>query len=167
MKTIKNTLALLGCLSLFMAYTHAENKAMDLPENQFVTLTFHDVRNDVARQGDRDQYAISTEYLAQYFAWLKREGWKTISLEDIRRAREKKIPLPEKSVLLTFDDGALSGYTQVFPLLRQYKLHAVFAIPTSWIGTKHKDAIESYGANNLMNWDQMREMQNSGLVEFV
>lgn len=167
MKTIKNTLALLGCLTLFMAYSHAENKAMDLPENQFVTLTFHDVRNDVARQGDRDQYAISTEYLAQYFAWLKREGWKTISLEDIRRAREKKIPLPEKSVLLTFDDGALSGYTQVFPLLKQYKLHAVFAIPTSWIGTKHKDAIESYGANNLMNWDQMREMQNSGLVEFV
>ncbi|UOH74287.1 hypothetical protein MOW08_11000 [Acinetobacter schindleri] len=90
MKTIKNTLALLGCLTLFMAYSHAENKAMDLPENQFVTLTFHDVRNDVARQGDRDQYAISTEYLAQYFAWLKREGWKTISLEDIRRAREKK-----------------------------------------------------------------------------
>ena len=41
MKTIKNTLALLGCLSLFMAYTHAENKAMDLPENQFVTALLH------------------------------------------------------------------------------------------------------------------------------
>ncbi|KGT47296.1 poly-beta-1,6-N-acetyl-D-glucosamine N-deacetylase PgaB [Acinetobacter sp. HR7] len=164
---IKLTLALLGCLSLCVNYSHAESTAMDLPENQFVTLTFHDVRDDVARRGDRDQYAISTEYLAQYFAWLKREGWKTITLKDIRRAREQKVSLPEKSVLLTFDDGALSGYTKVFPLLKQYKLHAVFAIPTSWIGTNHKDAIEAYGANNLMNWDQMREMQSSGLVEFV
>lgn len=163
----KIAIALLGCLSLCMSASHAEKTAMDLPENQFVTLTFHDVRDDVARRGDRDQYAISTEYLAQYFSWLNREGWKTISLKDIRRAREQKVSLPAKSVLLTFDDGALSGYTKVFPLLKQYKLHAVFAIPTSWIGTNHKDAIEAYGANNLMSWDQMREMQSSGLVEFV
>lgn len=161
------TFSLLGCLSLLSTYGHAENKAMDLPENQFVTLTFHDVRDDVARVGDRDPYAISTDYLVQYFSWLKRDGWTTISLKDIQRAREQKVRLPEKSVLLTFDDGALSGYTKVFPLLKQYQLKAVFAIPTSWIGTQHKDAIEAYGAHNLMSWDQMREMQKSGQVEFV
>lgn len=139
----------------------------EIPDNLFVTITFHDVRDDVAREGDRDLYAISTKNLGRYFAWLKQEGWQTISLQDVWDARQKKKKLPKKSVLLTFDDGALSSYTRVFPLLKQYKYFAAFAIPTSWINGNTKDAYEAYGQNSLMSWDQMREMQRSGLVEFV
>lgn len=141
--------------------------APEISDNLFVTLTFHDVRDDVARTGDRDVYAISTKNLAQYFAWIQEEGWHPIRLEDVWQARQKKKPLPAKSVLLTFDDGALSSYTRVFPLLKQYDFPAVFAIPTSWINGNTKDADQAYGEHNLMNWDQMREMQQSGLTEFV
>ena len=35
-------------------------------QGQFVTLTFHDVRDDVAVNGDRDSYAISSKNLAQF-----------------------------------------------------------------------------------------------------
>lgn len=117
----------------------------EIPDNLFVTITFHDVRDDVAREGDRDLYAISTKNLGRYFAWLKQEGWQTISLQDVWDARQKKKKLPKKSVLLTFDDGALSSYTRVFPLLKQYKYFAAFAIPTSWINGNTKDAYEAYG----------------------
>ena len=141
--------------------------APEISDNLFVTLTFHDVRDDVARTGDRDVYAISTKNLAQYFAWIQEEGWHPIRLEDVWQARQKNKPLPAKSVLLTFDDGALSSYTRVFPLLKQYDFPAVFAIPTSWINGNTKDADQAYGEHNLMNWDQMREMQQSGLTEFV
>ena len=141
--------------------------APEISDNLFVTLTFHDVRDDVARTGDRDVYAISTKNLAQYFAWIQEEGWHPSRLEDVWQARQKKKPLPAKSVLLTFDDGALSSYTRVFPLLKQYDFPAVFAIPTSWINGNTKDAYQAYGEHNLMNWDQMREMQQSGLTEFV
>ena len=141
--------------------------APEISDNLFVTLTFHDVRDDVARTGDRDVYAISTKNLAQYFAWIQEEGWHPIRLEDVWQARQKNKPLPAKSVLLTFDDGALSSYTRVFPLLKQYDFPAVFAIPTSWINGNTKDAYQAYGEHNLMNWDQMREMQQSGLTEFV
>ncbi len=148
----------------------AQNVTKTAPEtsdNLFVTLTFHDVRDDVERTGDRDLYAISTKNLAQYFAWIQQEGWQPIRLEDVWQARQKKKRLPAKSVLLTFDDGALSSYTRVFPLLKQYNFPAVFAIPTSWINGNTKDADQAYGEHNLMNWDQMREMQQSGLTEFV
>lgn len=138
-----------------------------LRENQFIPLTFHDVRDDVAKQGDRDVYAISTQNLSQFFAWIRREGWHPIRLQDVLQAREKQQKLPEKALLLTFDDGAVSSYRRVFPLLKQYGYPAVFAIPTSWINGNTKDAYEAYGAGNLMNWDQMREMQQSGLAEFV
>ena len=75
--------------------------------------------------------------------------------------------LPNKALLLTFDDGALSSYNRVFPLLKQYKTPAVFAIPTSWINGNSKDAEEAYGVGNLMTWPQMREMVASGYAEFV
>lgn len=144
-----------------------DKTVVNLKENQFVTLTFHDVRDDVDGMIDRDMYAISTKKLAQYFAWIKAERWQPIRLEDILAARQNKKPLPEKAVLLTFDDGALSSYQKVFPLLKQYDIPAVFAIPTSWINGNTQAAYEAYGEGNLMNWDQMREMQKSNLVEFV
>ena len=144
-----------------------ERAAIELKENQFVTLTFHDVRDDVENQTDRDMYAISTKNLAQYLAWIKKEGWKPIRLEDVWAARQKRQILPERAVLLTFDDGALSSYSKVYPLLKQYNIPAVFAIPTSWINGNTQAGYEAYGQGNLMNWNQMREMQKSGLVEFV
>ena len=133
----------------------------------FVTLTFHDVRDDVKKRGDRDVYAISTKNFAQFLAWIKTNGWQPIRLEDVWQARQLKKPLPEKAVLITVDDGALSGYTKIFPLLKLYQVPAVFAIPTSWINGNTQAAYEAYGSGNLMNWDQMREIQRSGLVEFV
>ncbi|WP_445345010.1 poly-beta-1,6-N-acetyl-D-glucosamine N-deacetylase PgaB [Acinetobacter bohemicus] len=172
MKKIAKSLfsSILTIVFVVPTVTLAQNVTKTAPEisdNLFVTLTFHDVRDDVARTGDRDVYAISTKNLAQYFAWIQEEGWHPIRLEDVWQARQKKKPLPAKSVLLTFDDGALSSYTRVFPLLKQYDFPAVFAIPTSWINGNTKDADQAYGEHNLMNWDQMREMQQSGLTEFV
>jgi peptidoglycan/xylan/chitin deacetylase (PgdA/CDA1 family) len=79
------------------------------------------------------------------FGWIQREGWHPIRLEDVWLARQGKKTLPNKALLLTFDDGALSSYNRVFPLLKQYKTPAVFAIPTSWINGNTKDAYEAYG----------------------
>ena len=162
-------LSLVGTVYVPML-SHAElqkPRQIKLQDNQFVTLTFHDVRDDVAKRGDSDVYAISTKNLGQYLEWIQREGWHPIRLEDIWLARQGKKTLPNKALLLTFDDGALSSYNRVFPLLKQYKTPAVFAIPTSWINGNTKDAYEAYGKGNLMTWPQMREMVASGYAEFV
>lgn len=162
-------LSLVGTVYVPML-SHAELQKLrqiKLQDNQFVTLTFHDVRDDVAKRGDRDVYAISTKNLGQYLEWIQREGWHPIRLEDVWLARQGKKTLPNKALLLTFDDGALSSYNRVFPLLKQYKTPAVFAIPTSWINGNTKDAYEAYGKGNLMTWPQMREMVASGYAEFV
>ena len=69
--------------------------------------------------------------------------------------------------MLTFDDGALSSYSRIFPLLKQYQIPAVFALPTSWLNGNTKAGYEAYGQGNLVNWKQVREMQASGLAEFA
>jgi hypothetical protein len=66
MKTLTHilmALSLVGTVSVPLL-SHAElpkPRQLKLQDNQFVTLTFHDVRDDVAKQGDRDLYAISTK----------------------------------------------------------------------------------------------------------
>ncbi|QER39195.1 poly-beta-1,6-N-acetyl-D-glucosamine N-deacetylase PgaB [Acinetobacter suaedae] len=136
-------------------------------QNQFVALTFHDVRDDVKKQGDHDVYAISTRNLSSFFDWMKANDWTPITLKQIQQAKKLGNPLPKNAVLLCFDDGALSSYLKVFPLLKHYNVPAVFAIPTSWINGNTQAAYEAYGEGNLMTWSQMREMQASGLAEFA
>lgn len=160
---------MLGCVLastlLPVQFSHARIET-ELPKNHTVSLTFHDVRDDVLKEGDRDVYAIQTKNLAQFLDWLSQSDWKPIRLKDIEEARKQGKELPHNSILLTFDDGALSSYSRVFPLLKQYKIPAVFALPTSWLNGNTQAGYEAYGKGNLVNWAQVREMQTSGLAEF-
>ncbi|WP_343595797.1 poly-beta-1,6-N-acetyl-D-glucosamine N-deacetylase PgaB [Acinetobacter sp.] len=160
--------SLLGSsLLCMMSMSHAQDIQANLKNNQSIALNFHDVRDDVLRQGDKDVYAISTQNLAVFFDWLSRSDWHPVTLKQIMEARQGKKALPKNAILLSFDDGTLSGYTHVYPLLKQYRLPAVFAIVTSWSDGRNDGGEKAYGKGNFMTWAQMREMQQSGLVEFA
>lgn len=173
---------------------------LQIPAGHFVTLGFHDVRDDTRPAVDRDPYAVSTERLASLFDWLAANDWHPISLDDIEAAREGRRPLPPNAVLLSFDDGLASFYGRVFPLLRAFGYPALFAVETGWIERVGRgdrvtaaatDPVASRleegaviggggdggaanevlyngrerGAEGFVDWDQVREMQASGLVE--
>ncbi len=65
--------------------------------------------------------------------YLQREGYRTFLLEDLHLLDV----WPEKSVVLTFDDGHESNYTLALPVLQEYGFKAEFFITTGWIGTPH------------------------------
>jgi len=157
-----------------------------------VVLCYHDVRDDVggapipafgsaepsleisaggSRQLDPDQYATSTRNLASHFDWLRAHGYHVISLQQLIDARTKGEPLPDKPVLLTFDDGLQSAYTKVFPLLKAYRYHAVMAVVGAWTDLPAGGTVD-YGFRqftraDFATWPELREMQNSGLVEIA
>ena len=65
----------------------------------------------------------------QQLDYLEAEGYSFISCRQIAEAFRGGRPLPEKGVLLTFDDGYLDHYTNVFPILRQRGIPAFFSMP--------------------------------------
>lgn len=65
---------------------------------------------------------ITVNRLVEHFNWLKSNGYTPVSWQQILDARAGKAALPEKPVLLTFDDGYTSFYTQIYPLLKAYDL---------------------------------------------
>jgi poly-beta-1,6-N-acetyl-D-glucosamine N-deacetylase len=156
-------------LMLLAGFAHAAALAPARPS--FIVLTYHNVRDDVGDQGDHDPDAINTDHLIAHFDWLKANGYHVVSLEQVVQASHGGPALPEHAVLLTFDDGLESFYTRVYPLLRAYDYPAVSALVGSWIdmppGQKMAYNGEQCTRDCFMTWDQIREIQKSGLVEFA
>jgi len=63
-------------------------------------------------------------------------------------------PLPEKPLIITFDDGYADNYYNAFPLLKKYGFKATFFIITDFIDQRRPD---------FMTWKQIEEMAQAGM----
>jgi len=82
------------------------------------------------------------------------QGYTFVSLDRVIDYKNGIKGLPEKSVVLTFDDGYTSNYTLIYPILKKYNIPAtIFVI---------EDMME---ADNHFNWDIAKEMNDEGLVK--
>jgi biofilm PGA synthesis lipoprotein PgaB len=138
---------------------------------KLIVLAYHDVRDDVSDAGDRDSDATSTDHLIADFDWLYANGYHMVSLDDVIAASHGERPLPDKAVLLTFDDGLESFYTRAYPLLRAYHYPALAALVGAWIDMPSGEKMDYNGGtcdrSCFLTWNQVHDMQASGLVEFA
>lgn len=120
---------------------------------------------------DADQYAVSTRNLASQFDWLASHDYHVISLQQLIDARNGKTKLPDHAVMLTFDDGLKSSYSKVFPLLKAYGYHAVIAVVGSWADLSRGEKVDydyrNFTRDDFASWEELREMDRSGLVEIA
>ena len=142
-----------------------------LPGRALTVLSYHDIRDDVAPKGDPDDFAVSTANFVAHLDWLRTHGYVPVSAQAVVDARAGRAHLPDNAVLLTFDDGLRSVYTHVFPLLRAYRYPAVVAPVTAWTDLPAGGTVD-YGPRMLRRgdfatWTQLKEMQDSGLVEIA
>jgi peptidoglycan/xylan/chitin deacetylase (PgdA/CDA1 family) len=157
------------CLLLILALIAAALPVRAEPPGQrFVSVAFHDVVDD---RSQLDADAVTTKTLIQFFDWLKGTGWTAVSLDDLAMAAQGRRPLPDKSILITFDDGIHSLYTRAFPLLQAYRYPAVAALEGSWMEDRPDGMVryadKTVARTNFISWAEAREMQASGLVEFA
>ncbi len=134
-----------------------------------LVLSYHETDHALDRRRDFKAMAVDTSELAKQFSWLKEHGDVSVSIDDLLAAQRGEHPLPDKAVLLTFDDGYRGMYQQVYPLLRAFDFHAVLALVGRWQETPLAKNV-LYGSdlvprNYFLRWDEIREMVNSGRVE--
>ena len=133
----------------------------------FLALCYHNIQDKV--KAENFTMTLSSDELLAQFSWLKSHGYHPVGLNDLIAARDGRRDLPDKAVLLTFDDGYESMYTRVFPLLKLYHFPAVIALVSSWMeaapGKKLGYEDTRFTRDKLLTWSQVREMEKSGLVE--
>jgi poly-beta-1,6-N-acetyl-D-glucosamine N-deacetylase len=158
--------------------------AADPPARGFIALAYHNVED---RDPDQAYLGISTDKLVAELSWLQRNGYTPVTIDDLLAARDGRAALPDKAVLLTFDDGYESFYTRVFPILKAFRFPAVLAVVGAWMEggpdstvryAADKDAAPPPGPTVqfgdqkvsrglFLTWDQVREIAASGLVEIA
>ncbi|WP_446811070.1 poly-beta-1,6-N-acetyl-D-glucosamine N-deacetylase PgaB [Methylomonas sp. 2BW1-5-20] len=137
--------------------------AAESGNSSFLVLNYHDILEEEERVPPFDRMAVNKDHLNDHFAWLKKNNYHVISVQDLIDSMQGKRSLPSKAVMLTFDDGYLSFYTRAMPLLKKYKYPATLAVVGNWLEQ------QSHAGTNkpLMTPAQIREVMNSGLVEIA
>ena len=164
MRSLKHFAKIIICtLSLFSAFAFAQDR--------YGVLAYHSVVDESAAENQKHYFpqTISAQTLINHFNWLKENGYNVISWQQVIDAENGKGTLPDNAVLLSFDDGYETMYNVVFPLLKAYNYPAVFAPVTGWLDTPANKKI-AYADKMLdrsvfATWSQVKEMEQSGLVE--
>ncbi|MGV0887182.1 poly-beta-1,6-N-acetyl-D-glucosamine N-deacetylase PgaB [Acinetobacter venetianus] len=116
-------------------------------------------------------YAVTSQQFSEHLDWLKNNGYHFINVDQLIKAHEGKYSLPSKPVLLTVDDGYQSFYQNAYPIIRAKKVPVVLAVVGSWLEPKESQKVdfggEAISRAKILSWKELKEMQNSGLVEIA
>lgn len=99
-----------------------------------------------------NEMTVTVGRLERDLQWLADNGYHTVLPRELAAGK----PLPDKPVLITFDDGYRSNYDLAFPVLQKYQAKAAIAIMVY---------MQDNPGGNFLTWDMCREMNDSGLVE--
>lgn len=102
----------------------------------------------------RQDLSVPPPLFAAHLDRMLAEGYTTISLYDLQAHLTQGAPLPEKPVVITFDDGYRDNYENAFPLLRERGMTATFFVVTDFID----EARPAY-----LTWEMVREMHTGGM----
>ena len=92
-------------------------------------LNYHQVNSE-----ENDMLSVPVEEFEAQMAYLEESGYTTITPDQLRDFLTDGTPLPEKPVLITFDDGYKDNYTNAFPILKKHHMTATIFLVTDYIG---------------------------------
>jgi biofilm PGA synthesis lipoprotein PgaB len=166
-----SALLLSGCAAQAPPFTAPQQRVISpedkpWPAGQLLALAYHDVDD---READQAYLAVRTANLIEQLAWLRENGFQAISVDQLLAASQGGPALPEKALLLSFDDGYSSFYNRVLPILKAYRWPAILAPVGAWMDTPAGHPVDFGGLptprERFLTWPQIREIAESGLVE--
>lgn len=119
--------------------------------DQLYILMYHDfVEGDGTGCND---WTLPISRFREDLQWLSDHGYTAVLPSQLAAGE----PLPQRAVMLTFDDGYESNYKLALPVLQEFNVRAVISLIVNHID--HQDS-------GWLTWDMCREMAETGLVEF-
>ena len=146
----------LPCSSSFLSLSFSETDTIDLP-----IVMYHSVLK--TRQA---KYAVSPTQLENDIIAYKKLGYTPVTLREVADWVDGSGVLPEKPMVITFDDGHYNNLHYALPILKKHNCKAVINVVTSF----SKFSSDTLGEDNkpaysYLTWDNLRELYESGLIE--
>jgi peptidoglycan/xylan/chitin deacetylase (PgdA/CDA1 family) len=107
---------------------------------------------------DADKYrkdlSVTPEDFEEQMTYLAENGFESVDLYDLSLAITSKRELPEKPIVISFDDGYLDNYENAFPIMQKYGMKGTFFVITQFIDESRA---------GYMTWDHVKEMSKAGM----
>lgn len=155
--------AVIFCLVMVVAYSNVcyAGELVNNEKNEHLyipILMYHHFVED-AQSRELVGATISKDKFEEDMTYLSENGYTALLPQDLKAIKEGKMKIPEKPIIITFDDGYESAYTIAYPILKKTDMKAtVFAIVGS-VENPRKSEIKK------LNWKQMKEMYESGIFD--
>lgn len=119
--------------------------------------------HEIGEENNENGMIISSRRFESQLSALRDNSYNIISLNDLNEYVKGNYELPERPVVITFDDGYLSNYNN-YRLLEQYNAKAtVFAVGATMGANTYKDTGNPIYPH--FNYTQAKEMYDSGTVD--
>jgi peptidoglycan/xylan/chitin deacetylase (PgdA/CDA1 family) len=129
--------------------------------NGVPTLMYHSI-------GGSDRLAVRPDVFAENLAYLREHRFTPISLTvlarwvDERARGRAEIRLPDRPVLITFDDGYGDAHEHALPILSRYGFPAAVFVTTGWLRGPGTRAVNR-PPGRMLTWTQVRELAEHGI----
>jgi len=125
-------------------------------------LSFHKIGDPPSGRRPTWFYIPEATFLNQLTV-LQETGWHVIDLDAFYRGLDHPETLPERSALLTFDDGCRSIREAALRCLRRFGYPAVAFVPTDYIGKTNSFDEGVEPEEPICGWDDLREIDRAGI----
>lgn len=112
-----------------------------------------------------NKYTVTAAELESDLKYIEENGYTTVGINDLTAYAEGEGELPQKPIVLTFDDGYESLYVIGEPLFRKYGAKAVIGVIGELTELFSKDEDHNIEYSHL-NIEEINEMSKSGIFEF-
>lgn len=140
----------------------------NLPYNCPRILMYHMVCEHLPKNISKfNRLRVKPRQFEKHLQWLQKNDFKSYTMSELVKLES----IPEKTVVITFDDGYKDNFTNAFPLLKQYNFKATIYIvlnrfQQNWATDKDlNQASEELNSENMLSNNQIKEMLNSNLIE--
>jgi peptidoglycan/xylan/chitin deacetylase (PgdA/CDA1 family) len=131
--------------------------------NKIPVLLYHSISEVVSPRFRK--WAVHPKVFADHMSYLHSHGYEPITVTHFNAATEdNSVNLPNRPVVLTFDDGFADFYTEALPILKRYGFVATLYITTGFIGGTSRWLYRlGEGERPMLTWDQISEIGASGM----
>ncbi len=138
------------------APTSANKESVELP-----IIMYHHITESKSKSG---KYTVLLSEFKDDIALLKKNGFTTVTVKDLINYVNGDSTLPEKPIMITFDDGFESFATLAYPILKENSMKSVVSVIGSV--TEKYSQIDDHNINySNLNFDKINELLSEGFVE--
>ncbi len=148
-------------VDLSKAVSNDTQSAIGQQSIRLPVIMYHQVSTHSNNLG---RYVISKSQLENDLKYIKENGFTAVDVADLIAYVSGDGKLPEKPIMLTFDDGYETGYTMLYPLMKQYGMCAVISVVGSLtdLYTQIDDHNDYY---SYMTWDEVKQLTETPEIE--